>query len=143
LFDLSSSELKLTEVLPASVLEIENRRKIKMGIESFGIHHTPEKKLNTRRERFSNATPSPPPVSEYCDRILSRQQLVRLKEHRYSCLCSSLLDKYLQPYWNWLVLQIPIWMAPNLITILGLIINVVTSLILIVYSPDCKQPVSE
>lgn len=63
--------------------------------------------------------------------ILSAQQLRKLSEHKYSCFSVSLLDPLLQPWWNWLVAQTPLWLAPNLITIVGLILNVVTTLILI------------
>ena len=74
-------------------------------------------------------------------RILSENQLKKLKDHRYSCTSSSLLDPLLQPWWNWLVQCTPLWLAPNLITIVGLIVNILTSLVLVYYSPDCKQQV--
>ncbi|CAG7683781.1 unnamed protein product [Allacma fusca] len=74
-------------------------------------------------------------------RILSETQLKKLKDHRYSCTSTSFLDPLLQPWWNWLVQRVPFWLAPNLITILGLIVNIITSLILVYYSPDCKQQV--
>ncbi|KAH8401388.1 hypothetical protein KR009_005102 [Drosophila setifemur] len=68
--------------------------------------------------------------------ILSAQQLRKLSEHKYSCSSASLLDPLLQPWWNWLVAQTPLWLAPNLITIVGLLLNVFTTLILICYSPN-------
>ncbi|KAJ8919490.1 hypothetical protein NQ315_002111 [Exocentrus adspersus] len=74
----------------------------------------------------------------YKQRLLSDAQLKRLSEHQYSCQSNSILDTLLQPYWNWLVSRVPIWLAPNLITILGLIINIITALILVWYSPDAK-----
>ncbi|XP_044255895.1 choline/ethanolaminephosphotransferase 1 isoform X5 [Tribolium madens] len=75
----------------------------------------------------------------YKERLLSDAQLKRLGEHQYSCQSVSILDKLLQPYWNWLTSKVPLWLAPNLITILGLIVNIVTALILIWFSPDAKQ----
>ncbi|XP_062132974.1 choline/ethanolaminephosphotransferase 1 isoform X5 [Drosophila sulfurigaster albostrigata] len=72
--------------------------------------------------------------------ILSPQQLRKLSEHKYSCFSASLLDPLLQPWWNWLVAQTPLWLAPNLITIVGLILNIVTTLILICYSPNGVEP---
>jgi len=75
-------------------------------------------------------------------RVLSDAQLKKLKTHKYSVTSSSFLDSFLQPWWNWLVLQVPIWLAPNLITIVGLAINILTSLILVYYSPNCKEDVS-
>ncbi|CAG9792249.1 unnamed protein product [Diatraea saccharalis] len=75
----------------------------------------------------------------YKERILNAAQLKRLSEHKYSCTSASLLDPWLQPWWCWLVSKTPLWLAPNLITILGLIINIVTTLILVWYSPDARQ----
>ncbi|KAG7190020.1 hypothetical protein KM043_006172 [Ampulex compressa] len=74
----------------------------------------------------------------YKEKLLSPGQLKRLSEHKYSCTTSSLLDGLLQPWWDWLVSKVPLWLAPNLITVLGLIVNIVTTLILVYYSPDAK-----
>ncbi|XP_030026815.1 cholinephosphotransferase 1 isoform X9 [Manduca sexta] len=75
----------------------------------------------------------------YKERILNAAQLKRLSEHKYSCTSASILDAWLQPWWCWLVSKTPLWLAPNLITILGLIVNIVTTLILVWYSPDARQ----
>ncbi|XP_055923328.1 cholinephosphotransferase 1 isoform X2 [Eupeodes corollae] len=77
---------------------------------------------------------------KFTSRILSSQQLKKLSEHKYSCSSTSLLDPLLQPWWNWLVSKTPLWLAPNLITIIGLIINILTTLVLISYSPDGTSP---
>ncbi|XP_011051256.1 PREDICTED: cholinephosphotransferase 1 isoform X5 [Acromyrmex echinatior] len=74
----------------------------------------------------------------YKDRLLSTGQLKRLSEHKYSCTSNSILDGFLQPWWDWLVSKVPLWLAPNLITVLGLIVNIVTTLILVYYSPDAR-----
>ncbi|XP_018316428.1 cholinephosphotransferase 1 isoform X2 [Mycetomoellerius zeteki] len=74
----------------------------------------------------------------YKDRLLSSGQLKRLSEHKYSCTSNSILDGLLQPWWDWLVSKVPLWLAPNLITVLGLIVNIVTTLILVYYSPDAR-----
>ncbi|XP_023723076.1 cholinephosphotransferase 1 isoform X5 [Cryptotermes secundus] len=74
----------------------------------------------------------------YKDKLLSPAQLKRLSDHKYSCSSISLVDPLLQPWWNWLVSKTPLWIAPNLITILGLIVNIITTLILVWYSPDAK-----
>ncbi|XP_019869588.1 cholinephosphotransferase 1 isoform X1 [Aethina tumida] len=77
----------------------------------------------------------------YKTRLLTDGQLQRLKDHKYSCQSNSFMDKLMQPYWNWLVKQVPERLAPNLITVVGLIINIVTALILVWYSPDAKEEV--
>ncbi|XP_015925446.1 choline/ethanolaminephosphotransferase 1 isoform X2 [Parasteatoda tepidariorum] len=68
--------------------------------------------------------------------ILTPFQLKRLSDHRYNSCGRTLLDPIVQPFWNWAVLKLPLWLAPNLMTIAGLLINILTSLILICYSPD-------
>ncbi|KAK9508594.1 hypothetical protein O3M35_006122 [Rhynocoris fuscipes] len=74
----------------------------------------------------------------YKEKILSPGQLKRLSDHKYSCESLSILDSVLQPWWEWLVSKIPLWLAPNLITVIGLIINILTTLVLVYYSPDAK-----
>lgn len=74
--------------------------------------------------------------------VLNERQLKRLAEHKYSAQCVSILDPCFQVYWRWLVEQLPLWLAPNTITISGLVINVVTSLLLIWYCPQAKGEVS-
>jgi len=71
--------------------------------------------------------------------ILSETQIKRLKEHKYSSSCISILDPPMQKYWNWLVTLVPLWVAPNLITIVGLAINILTSVILMYYSPTATE----
>ncbi|RDD39841.1 Cholinephosphotransferase 1 [Trichoplax sp. H2] len=66
---------------------------------------------------------------------LTKQQLDRLKQHQYSVIGQSATESFLQPYWCWLVKQVPLWLAPNLITSLGLAVNVVTTVILACYCP--------
>jgi hypothetical protein len=86
--------------------------------------------------------------SEFCEmfpfdsqKILSPAQLKRLSEHKYSCASDSLLDPVLQPYWNKLTSCLPLWLAPNLITVAGLIVNILTTLVLVWYCPDAKAEV--
>lgn len=74
--------------------------------------------------------------------ILTLQQLKRLGDHKYSSQGSTFLDPWMQKYWTWIVTKFPLWWAPNLMTLTGLAVNIVTSLILVYYSPDAKQDVS-
>ncbi|KAK3525670.1 hypothetical protein QTP70_004316 [Hemibagrus guttatus] len=70
---------------------------------------------------------------------LSPAQLKRLEQHKYSAAGRSLLEPPCQIYWNWLVEQIPTWLAPNTLTITGLIINVFTTIILVFYCPTATE----
>lgn len=47
----------------------------------------------------------------------------------------------MQCYWEWLVGRVPSWIAPNLITIIGLATNVFTTLVLVYYCPTATEQV--
>nr|XP_033809202.1 cholinephosphotransferase 1 [Geotrypetes seraphini] len=74
-----------------------------------------------------------------CPGPLTAQQLRRLEEHRYSAAGSSLLEPPLQRYWNWLVQRLPLWLAPNALTVAGLQLNVLTTLVLVHYCPTASE----
>ncbi|KAJ6645749.1 Choline/ethanolaminephosphotransferase 1 [Pseudolycoriella hygida] len=75
----------------------------------------------------------------YKNKLLSGVQLKKLSEHKYACTNVSILDPILQPWWCFLVSKVPLWLAPNLLTITGLFINVLTTLILVFYSPNARE----
>ncbi|XP_068611169.1 cholinephosphotransferase 1 [Brachionichthys hirsutus] len=70
---------------------------------------------------------------------LSPAHLKRLEEHKYSASGRSLLEPPFQIYWNWLVQQIPTWIAPNTLTISGLLVNVISTLVLVCYCPTATE----
>ena len=53
---------------------------------------------------------------------MSKEALVHLKNYKYGSGEYSIMDKVLTPYWNWVVELLPTWMAPNLVTLSGLLI---------------------
>lgn len=69
-------------------------------------------------------------------------QLKRLREHKYSSQGSSIVEPIFQVYWRWLVERIPLWWAPNVLTLVGLILNVSSTAALLIISPDSKSEVS-
>ena len=73
--------------------------------------------------------------------VLTRSQLQRLIEHKYSAEGCSLLEPKMQIFWRWLVEQVPLWWAPNAITLIGLIMNVASVCVMVYYSPDARQEV--
>lgn len=75
-------------------------------------------------------------------KLLGPSQLTKLKEHKYSCVNYSLLDPYMNPFWIWLVDRCPQFIHPNSLTVSGLAVNAVTTLLLVWYSPDALTPVS-
>lgn len=73
---------------------------------------------------------------------LSPAQLKRLEEHKYSASGRSLFEPPCQIYWNWLIQQIPTWIAPNTLTIVGLVVNIISTLVLVYYCPTATEEVS-
>lgn len=74
--------------------------------------------------------------------VLTNAQLRNLDNHKYSASGNTLLDPIFQVYWRWLVEKVPLWVAPNLLTVVGLALNVFTSTILMIYSPNCDSEAS-
>ncbi|XP_060934426.1 cholinephosphotransferase 1 [Limanda limanda] len=70
---------------------------------------------------------------------LSAAQLKRLEEHQYSAAGRSLVEPPCQVYWNWLVEQTPTWVAPNTLTIVGLMVNIVSTVVLVYYCPTATE----
>uniref|UniRef100_A0A3B3S7Z0 Cholinephosphotransferase 1 n=1 Tax=Paramormyrops kingsleyae TaxID=1676925 RepID=A0A3B3S7Z0_9TELE len=70
---------------------------------------------------------------------LSPQQLKRLDGHRYSAAGRSLLDAPCQLFWNWLIERIPTRVAPNTLTITGLLVNITTTVILVYFCPSATE----
>ncbi|XP_006633193.2 cholinephosphotransferase 1 [Lepisosteus oculatus] len=70
---------------------------------------------------------------------LSAPQLKRLEEHKYSAAGRSLFEPPFQVYWSWLVQQVSPRVAPNTLTIAGLLVNVATTVILVYYCPTATE----
>ncbi|CAL5221609.1 g3829 [Coccomyxa viridis] len=51
--------------------------------------------------------------------FLSARGLSGLKNYKYQSAGYTLLDDIHQPFWNWITEQLPLWLAPNLITLIG------------------------
>lgn len=71
--------------------------------------------------------------------VLTQEQLRRLESHKYSSSGTSLTEPVMQIFWRWLVELFPKWIAPNTITIVGLLINIATSLLLMLYCPTAVE----
>lgn len=73
--------------------------------------------------------------------MLNLAQLKRLAHHKYNSEGESLLEPYMQYFWRWLVEQIPLWWAPNALTLAGLVINGSTTFLLMLFCSDAKGQV--
>lgn len=55
---------------------------------------------------------------------LSPNELDNIVNYKYKTTELTFIDKIMTPFWNTIVKVIPLWVAPNLITIIGLVLLV-------------------
>eukprot|EP00042_Codosiga_hollandica_P028399 m.149249 g.149249 ORF g.149249 m.149249 type:complete len:384 (-) comp52758_c0_seq1:94-1245(-) len=72
--------------------------------------------------------------------IISKIQFERLREHKYSCENNSLAEPYMQPFWRKAVKYLPLWVAPNLLTLSGMIVHMLTIFNLMLHTPHIGHP---
>ncbi|EPR79976.1 CDP-alcohol phosphatidyltransferase [Spraguea lophii 42_110] len=66
-----------------------------------------------------------------------RKRTENMKGYKYTCTDKSILANYiLKYYWNYVIEFIPLWIAPNLLTLIGLLIMLATVIINLFYSID-------
>lgn len=77
-------------------------------------------------------------LNPYRRNIYDQASLRPLKTYAYAGVDKSLLSQYvLRHYWNWVTANlVPIWIAPNLITLLGTLCMFCSYCLAIFFSPD-------
>ncbi|KAF2099333.1 hypothetical protein NA57DRAFT_74834 [Rhizodiscina lignyota] len=72
---------------------------------------------------------------------ISEDALVHLKSYKYSSVDKSPVSYYiLRHYWNWFVQLLPLWLAPNLVTLIGFFFILGNVILLEIYVPDMVGP---
>eukprot|EP00252_Welwitschia_mirabilis_P026871 TRINITY_DN8981_c0_g1_i1.p1 TRINITY_DN8981_c0_g1~~TRINITY_DN8981_c0_g1_i1.p1 ORF type:complete len:390 (-),score=40.41 TRINITY_DN8981_c0_g1_i1:507-1676(-) len=72
---------------------------------------------------------------------IGRHGIDTLQRYKYSGVDRSYLAKYvLQPFWSRCVNLFPLWMPPNMITLLGFMFIVLSTLLSYIYSPRLDTP---
>ncbi|KAI7848037.1 hypothetical protein BDC45DRAFT_491021 [Circinella umbellata] len=67
----------------------------------------------------------------------TQEQLENLRYYKYAAVDKSYVTKYiLSHYWNWAITLFPMWIAPNLITLIGLGFMATSILLVFYYVPD-------
>ncbi|CDS02870.1 hypothetical protein LRAMOSA00273 [Lichtheimia ramosa] len=68
---------------------------------------------------------------------LSNDRLANLKLYKYSAVDKSFISRYvLKHYWNWSIELFPLWIAPNLITLIGLSFMILNVALTVVFAPE-------
>ena len=69
--------------------------------------------------------------------VLTESQLKVFDNHCYIYDPNrTILDPLFQVFWNWLIKKVPLYIESNVITFVGLLVNIVSSLIIMYYSPN-------
>ncbi|KAI8089769.1 CDP-alcohol phosphatidyltransferase-domain-containing protein [Halteromyces radiatus] len=75
--------------------------------------------------------------SLFSPEFLTQEQLENLKLYKYAAIDRSFTTKYiLRHYWNAAIELFPMWMAPNLITLIGLLFMIINVIFAIIFIPD-------
>lgn len=73
--------------------------------------------------------------------LISEDALIHLKSYKYSSVDKSPFSYYvLRHYWNWFVEYLPLWLAPNLVTLLGFLAILLNVGLLLLMVPDLVGP---
>lgn len=73
--------------------------------------------------------------------VLSTEDLDMIAAYKYKPGAYTRLDNTLTPFWNWAVMLLPLWMAPNLVTFLGLVGTTLAAGVLTSFSPSLEAEV--
>ncbi|KAK3942113.1 CDP-alcohol phosphatidyltransferase [Diplogelasinospora grovesii] len=72
---------------------------------------------------------------------ISDDALIHLKSYQYSAVDKSPISHYiLRPYWNAFVKLLPLWLAPNMVTLIGFIFILANVGLLVIFMPDLVGP---
>ncbi|RDW73175.1 sn-1,2-diacylglycerol cholinephosphotransferas-like protein [Coleophoma cylindrospora] len=82
-----------------------------------------------------------PSKKEAAHECVSEEALVHLKSYKYSSVDKSLISNYiLKHYWNAFVELLPLWLAPNMVTLLGFFFIISNVVCLEIWMPDLVGP---
>ncbi|KAL2755809.1 hypothetical protein ACRALDRAFT_1082094 [Sodiomyces alcalophilus JCM 7366] len=72
---------------------------------------------------------------------VSDDALIHLKSYKYSSIDKSPVSRYiLGPYWNAAVNLLPLWLAPNMVTLIGFFFILANIVLLVIVMPDLVGP---
>ena len=71
-------------------------------------------------------------------KYLRENDLASLDHYVYHGADYTLVENFLNPFWTWFASFFPSWMAPNMITLIGLIINVISSIAVLIHDPTLE-----
>ncbi|KAI0015387.1 CDP-alcohol phosphatidyltransferase [Xylariomycetidae sp. FL0641] len=87
------------------------------------------------------ATIAPKDSKTAAAECVSEDALIHLRSYKYSAVDKSPISNYiLRPYWNAFVELLPLWLAPNMVTLLGFCFVLANVALLVIFMPDLVGP---
>lgn len=71
---------------------------------------------------------------------ITPQGLHNLKNYAYRPGKYTPLDNAMQPFWNWFVSLVPIWMAPNVLTLMALGFSLASCMVFLPFDATLTEP---
>ena len=72
--------------------------------------------------------------------VLTADELRRVAAYKYASGMSTPLENLMNHWWNWAVQWLPLWLAPNLVTLLGLACMVASAGLVVAVDPSLTAP---
>ncbi|MCJ1303450.1 hypothetical protein MMC08_006260 [Hypocenomyce scalaris] len=101
--------------------------------------------LHRQDDSIQQGLPSPEDAvmgkSKATIECISDEALIHLKSYKYSSVDNSFISRYiLQHYWTAFVELLPLWLAPNMVTLLGFFFILANVIFLEIFMPDLVGP---
>lgn len=78
----------------------------------------------------------------YTSKYISDKSLIGLKNYKYQSGDYSIMDRVMTPFWEGCVTLLPMWLAPNMVTLIGFIFVVSNVMMYLPYDLSLTQPFS-
>ena len=56
--------------------------------------------------------------------FIDKEGLIRIQKHKYVSGCYTIIDNAIQPWWNFVASLVPHSIAPNMVTLIALAVNI-------------------
>ena len=73
-------------------------------------------------------------------KFITKEGLRQLSRYAYKSGDYSVMDNVLNPFWTHVVNYLPMWMAPNLVTLLGSLCVVLSYFVVLFHTPQLEGP---
>jgi phosphatidylglycerophosphate synthase len=74
-------------------------------------------------------------------RFITSEGLKQLDEYKYKPGGYTWLDGKMNPFWNWCVEQVPLWVAPNVLTFLGWLMVIASYAVMLIYDYTFRKDI--